>query len=1206
MATNGLNLQTSGLTFTTGQEVRGIITNLGRYGVGTLLPEAALHVVPTGSTTSVRFEGLGSSSTETNYLVADSNGVLETRNDVVTLAGTQTLTNKTINGSQLVDGSVANAKLTNDDVTIGSTSIALGATSTTLAGLTSVTSTTFVGDLTGTADDATALATARDFSITGDITASAISFDGTGNVALNASIDAGVVDTTELANGAVTSDKLATNAVTTIKITDGNVTNAKLANDDLTVTAGNGLTDGGLVALGSSTTLNVGAGTGIVVNANDVALDYAGTDNFIDSATDLEGTTISDADTIIYHDATDDNVKKGLVSDLPFSNNSGTVTSVAISGTDGIDVDSGSPITTSGTITLGLSNVPNSSLQNSSVTIGSTSIALGATSLTLAGLTSVTSTTFVGDLTGTADDATALATARDFSITGDITASAISFDGTGNVALNATIDAGVVDTAELANGAVTSDKLATNAVTTIKITDGNVTNAKLANSSITLAGDSGSSQTVSLGDTLTVAGGTGLSSVASATDTVTINLDNTAVGAGSYGSSSAVGTFTVDAQGRLTAASNVTIDGSAINNNNAFTTINVPTGNDPVANAYNDTLNFTSADGTLTISGNSTTDTIDFSVNLASVDSFVTGATLSSGTLTLTLNNGQSDVTASGFNFTIAGDSGSSTRNLGQTVTVAGGTYTNTTESSGTVTVDLDTAATLFTVTADSGSNQAITPGNTLDIAGGTGLSTVVGSTDTVTINLDDTAVTPSSYGSASETVTFTVDAQGRLTAASEQTISITSSEVSDFSTASENVIFQSANFTNTVGAGGINFAVVAGDSVSAVLVNDSLTVTAGNGLTDGGSVDLGSSVTLNVGAGTGIVVNSNDIALDYAGTDNFIDSATNLEGTAIATSDTIIYHDATDDNVKKGLVSDLPFSNNSGTVTSVAIAGTDGIDVDSGSPITTSGTITLGLSNVPNSSLQNSSVTVTAGDGLTNGGSVSLGGSVTVNVAAGDGIVVNANDVAHYNAGGGASDVDSNNSNGTVIQDVTLDFDTFGHVTGATVGTTNLDNRYYSFRTIDVPSGTNPVADAYNDTLNFISSDSSVVISGNSTSDTIDITVAGSVDTNIYNTDGTLSGTRTVTQAGNSLEFTGGDFKVDGTTFNVIDGTNSVAIGSNTADASAVLEVASTTKGFLFPRMTEAQRIAIAAPATGLMVYQTNGAEGVYIYKSFGWVQVI
>lgn len=72
-----------------------------------------------------------------------------------------------------------------------------------------------------------------------------------------------------------------------------------------------------------------------------------------------------------------------------YSTTTGTVTSVAIAGTDGIDVDSGSPITSSGTITLGLSNVPNTSLANSSITIGDSTIALGGTDTTLTGLTDI-------------------------------------------------------------------------------------------------------------------------------------------------------------------------------------------------------------------------------------------------------------------------------------------------------------------------------------------------------------------------------------------------------------------------------------------------------------------------------------------------------------------------------------------------------------------------------------------------------------------------------------------------------------------------------------------------------------------------------------------------------------------------------------------------------------------------------------------------
>ena len=58
-----------------------------------------------------------------------------------------------------------------------------------------------------------------------------------------------------------------------------------------------------------------------------------------------------------------------------------------------------------------LTNIPNSALTNSSFTLGSTSISLGSTTTTIAGLTSVTSTTFVGALSGNASTATTATTA---------------------------------------------------------------------------------------------------------------------------------------------------------------------------------------------------------------------------------------------------------------------------------------------------------------------------------------------------------------------------------------------------------------------------------------------------------------------------------------------------------------------------------------------------------------------------------------------------------------------------------------------------------------------------------------------------------------------------------------------------------------------------------------------------------------------------
>ena len=51
--------------------------------------------------------------------------------------------------------------------------------------------------------------------------------------------------------------------------------------------------------------------------------------------------------------------------------------------------------------------------------------------------------------------------------------------------------------------------------------------------------------------------------------------------------------------------------------------------------------------------------------------------------------------------------------------------------------------------------------------------------------------------------------------------------------------------------------------------------------------------------------------------------------------------------------------------------------------------------------------------------------------------------------------------------------------------------------------------------------------------------------------------------------------------------------------DGSAMLDVKSTNSGMLIPRMTEAQKNAISSPATGLLVYQTDGTSGFYFYNS-------
>jgi len=65
------------------------------------------------------------------------------------------------------------------------------------------------------------------------------------------------------------------------------------------------------------------------------------------------------------------------------------------------------------------------------------------------------------------------------------------------------------------------------------------------------------------------------------------------------------------------------------------------------------------------------------------------------------------------------------------------------------------------------------------------------------------------------------------------------------------------------------------------------------------------------------------------------------------------------------------------------------------------------------------------------------------------------------------------------------------------------------------------------------------------------------------------------------------------------------VGINNENPDPSAALDITSTSGGLLVPRMTNAQRDAISSPATGLMVYQTDGTIGFYYYDGSSWSSV-
>ncbi|NJN34728.1 MAG: hypothetical protein HC817_11225 [Saprospiraceae bacterium] len=63
-----------------------------------------------------------------------------------------------------------------------------------------------------------------------------------------------------------------------------------------------------------------------------------------------------------------------------------------------------------------------------------------------------------------------------------------------------------------------------------------------------------------------------------------------------------------------------------------------------------------------------------------------------------------------------------------------------------------------------------------------------------------------------------------------------------------------------------------------------------------------------------------------------------------------------------------------------------------------------------------------------------------------------------------------------------------------------------------------------------------------------------------------------------------------------------SVGVNTTTPHVSAALDVESTTKGLLVPRMTLTQRDAISTPSVGLLIFQTDGVAGFYFHNGTAW----